>query len=269
MKITQIFIITFLLFTASACDSPNQSMPEESKIKETVNDMEMTAKTSATLDKSDEMAKISYAIGANSGVFLVRNLSDFETWEMNIDLELIKAGFLDSLEKKSQMNEQEIQTVLMALQETIKTKVDEIDKQQAAVTAESNKLFLDTNAAKEGVMKTASGIQYRILAAGDGKIPVATDTVKVNYKGTLISGEEFDSSYKRGEPAQFPLNGVIPGWIEGLQLIKVGGKIELVLPPELAYGPRKTPAIPANSVLIFEVELLEIIQPEVEKTESK
>ncbi|MCP4271416.1 MAG: hypothetical protein GY781_05535 [Gammaproteobacteria bacterium] len=166
------------------------------------------------------------------------------------------------------MSETEIQTVLLAFQETIKTKLAEIDQQQAKVTSEANKLYLDANAAKEGVKTTESGIQYRIITEGEGKNPAATDTVKVNYKGSLISGEEFDSSYKRGEPAEFPLNGVIPGWTEGLQLTQVGGKIELVLPPELAYGTRATPTIPANSVLVFEVELLEIKQAEEAKVDK-
>jgi len=118
------------------------------------------------------------------------------------------------------------------------------------------------------VKTTESGIQYRILTPGTGKNPLATDTVKVNYKGSLINGEEFDSSYKRGEPAEFALNGVIPGWTEGLQLIKVGGKIELVLPPELAYGTRALPSIPANSILVFEVELLEITQAKETKADK-
>jgi len=167
-----------------------------------------------------------------------------------------------------QMSEEEIQTVLLAFQETIKTKLAEIDKQQAEVASEANKLYLDANAAKDGVKTTESGIQYRILTPGTGKNPLATDTVKVNYKGSLINGEEFDSSYKRGEPAEFALNGVIPGWTEGLQLIKVGGKIELVLPPELAYGTRALPSIPANSILVFEVELLEITQAKETKADK-
>jgi len=254
MRIAQIFVISLLLLTAYGCNASSDSVPGE---KDTVSDTVTSDTTTVSLDKTDEMAKISYAMGANSGVFLARNLPEFEKWGMTINPELLKAGFLDTFENKSQMDEQEIQTVLLAFQETITAKLAEIDKEQAAVSSAANKLFLEENGAKEGVKTTASGIQYRILSAGEGNNPVATDTVKVNYKGTLVNGEEFDSSYKRGEPAQFPLDGVIPGWTEGLQLIK----IELVLPSELAYGSRETASIPANSILIFEVELLEIVQP--------
>jgi len=194
MRTTQFFIFTLILFVISACDSSNVSTPGENKKNTPVED---AANSSTTLDKTNEMAKISYAMGANSGVFLARNLPEFENWGMSIDVELIKTGFLDSLDKKSQMNEDEIKTVLLAFQETIKTKLAEIDKQQAEVSSEANKLFLDANKAKEGVKTTASGIQYRILEAGNGKAPAATDTVKVNYKGTLVNGEEFDSSCKR------------------------------------------------------------------------
>ncbi len=260
MKIRHIITITLLFFTLAACGSSEDSMPADPKIKTTESKPEVAE--TANLDKSNEMAKIAYAMGANSGVFLAKNLPEFKNWGMDLDAELIKTGFIDSLDQKSQMSEEEIQTVLLAFQETIKTKLAEIAEQQAEAASETNKLFLDTNAAKEGVKTTESGIQYRIITEGEGKNPAPTDTVKVNYKGSLISGEEFDSSYKRGEPTEFALNGVIPGWTEGLQLIKEGGKIELVLPPELAYGTRKLPSIPANSVLVFEVELLEIKQAE-------
>ncbi len=266
MKINNIITITLLFFTLAACGASEDPMPADPKANTTESKPE--AADTATLDKSSEMAKIAYAMGANSGVFLAKNLPEFENWGMELDAALIKAGFLDSLDHKSQMSEEEIQTVLLAFQETIKTKLAEIDQQQAEAASEANKLYLDANAAKEGVKTTESGIQYRIITEGAGKNPAATDTVKVNYKGSLVSGEEFDSSYKRGEPAEFPLNGVIPGWTEGLQLIKEGGKIELVLPPELAYGTRATPSIPANSVLVFEVELLEIKQAEEAKVEK-
>jgi len=126
---------------------------------------------------------------------------------------------------------------------------------------------MDANAKKEGVKVTESGIQYRIIEAGTGATPTATDTVSAHYRGTLVNGKEFDNSYTRNKPEQFALNGVIKGWTEGLQLIKEGGKIELVLPPELAYGSRAIPQIPANSVLVFEVELLKVIKPEVKAAE--
>ncbi len=119
--------------------------------------------------------------------------------------------------------------------------------------------FLAENAKKEGVKTTASGLQYKALKEGTGPKPKATDTVTVNYRGTFIDGKEFDSSYKRNQPATFPLNGVIKGWTEGLQLMPVGSKYMFYIPPALAYGERGYPgAVPPNSVLIFEVELLSI-----------
>ena len=125
------------------------------------------------------------------------------------------------------------------------------------------KAYLAANAKKPGVTTTASGLQYQILTAGTGKTPVAGDTVTVHYKGTLVDGTEFDSSYKRGQPASFPLNGVIPGWTEALQLMKVGSKAQLVIPPELAYGSNGPLA---NQVLLFDVELLGAMATPVEST---
>jgi FKBP-type peptidyl-prolyl cis-trans isomerase FkpA len=118
--------------------------------------------------------------------------------------------------------------------------------------------YLADNAKKEGVTVTESGLQYEVMVQGDGDMPVATDVVKVHYKGTLLDGTEFDSSYSRDEPTTFPLNRVIAGWTEGLQLMPVGSKYKFTIPSELAYGDRDLGKIPANSTLIFDVELLEI-----------
>jgi FKBP-type peptidyl-prolyl cis-trans isomerase len=130
----------------------------------------------------------------------------------------------------------------------------------AETPAEKGAAFLKANASKEGVETTASGLQYKVLKEGTGKSPKATDTVKVHYRGTLLDGKEFDSSYKRGEPIEFPLNRVIPGWTEGVQLAKEGGKIELYIPSKLAYGESGTPGGPIgpNETLIFEIELIQV-----------
>lgn len=125
---------------------------------------------------------------------------------------------------------------------------------------EKGEAFLKENATKEGVKTLPSGLQYKHIKEGDGKSPKATDTVKVHYRGTLIDGTEFDSSYKRNEPIEFPLNGVIKGWTEGVQLMKEGGKIMLFIPSDLAYGERGAGGvIPPNATLVFEIELLKVM----------
>ncbi len=130
----------------------------------------------------------------------------------------------------------------------------------AETPIEKGEKYLAENAKTDGVKTTASGLQYKVLKEGEGKSPQATDTVSVHYRGTLLNGTEFDSSIKRGEPAEFPLNRVIPGWTEGVQLMKVGSKYQFTIPPKLAYGERGTPGGPIgpNETLIFEVELLKI-----------
>jgi len=145
---------------------------------------------------------------------------------------------------------------------TLESKVKKLEEDANMAienAAAAGKAYLATNGKKEGVNTTSTGLQYRVITEGDGASPKATDRVTVHYSGKLIDGTEFDSSYKRNSPATFPLNGVIPGWTEGLQLMKVGGKSELVIPSELGYGARGAPgAIPPHSTLIFEVELIKI-----------
>lgn len=192
--------------------------------------------------------KVSYAIGQQIG-------RQIKAQGMEVDVDVLGASIKDAIEgKESRLKPEEMQAAMMKSQEAAMAKQAEASK----ANLEKGTKFLEENKAKPGIKTTASGLQYEVITEGKGKSPTEKDTVKVHYKGTLIDGTEFDSSYKRGEPAEFPLVGVIKGWTEGLQLMKVGGKNRLFVPSELAYGPQGRPGIPGSSVLVFEVELLEI-----------
>lgn len=211
--------------------------------------------------ETDEQ-KQSYAIGSNMGNFLQQNLEQQEEMGITFDKELIVKGFIASIQEKGQLTEEEVQAAL----ETLKTRTEEAMQAKAEADAEEAKekgqAYLAENAKREGVTVTESGLQYEVLEAGEGESPKAVDTVKVHYKGTLLDGTEFDSSYSRGEPAVFPLNRVIAGWTEGVQLMKEGAKYKFHIPSDLAYGARAAGKIPSHSTLVFEVELLEVMKAE-------
>jgi FKBP-type peptidyl-prolyl cis-trans isomerase FklB len=199
----------------------------------------------------DQKDKVSYSIGMNIGSNLSRQ-------KVDINPDILAAGIKDALAGKPQLTQDQVKEVMTQFEKDME------QKQKAA--GEKNKAdgakFLEDNKKKEGVKTTASGLQYKVLKEGTGPQPKATDMVTVNYRGTLIDGTEFDSSYKRGQPATFPLNGVIKGWTEGLQLMKTGSKYQFFVPSNLAYGERSVgPDIASNATLIFEVELMEVKPP--------
>jgi len=198
--------------------------------------------------------KSSYAIGMDMGNSLKRNSID-------VDPDILAQAIKDVLKgKKLLMTEQEARATMTGLQKELQGKQQEKMKVQGEKNKNEGEAYLTANKKKDGVKTLPSGLQYTVLAEGKGKSPKATDTVSVNYKGSLIDGTEFDSSYKRGEPATFPVGGVIKGWTEALQLMKEGAKWRLVIPADLAYGPQGTQGGPIgpNAVLIFEVELISI-----------
>lgn len=177
----------------------------------------------------------------------------------DLDLDTFEQGFRDGYEgKDSALTQEQMQEVLMTYQKEQEEKF----VQEMQTKAEENKAkgvaFLAENAKKEGVKVTDTGLQYEVLEAGTGKSPKATDVVEVNYEGKLIDGTVFDSSYERGEPIEFPLNQVIAGWTEGLQMMKEGGKYLFYIPSDIAYGEAGNSGIEPNSTLIFTVELLEV-----------
>ncbi|HAK07310.1 MAG TPA: hypothetical protein DCO65_08625 [Spartobacteria bacterium] len=196
----------------------------------------------------DTKDKVSYSIGLNIGFNLKKQ-------NVSINPDTFALGVKDALAGKPQMTEEQVKETMTAFEKEM------IDKQKSAgvKNGADGEKFLAENKKKEGVKTTASGLQYKVIKEGTGAQPKETDTVVANYRGTLIDGTEFDSSYKRGQPATFPVSGVIKGWTEALQMMKVGSKYQLFIPASLAYGERAMGAdIGPNSTLIFEVELVGI-----------
>ena len=212
-----------------------------------------TGSTNAAIKLDTDKNKASYSIGVQLG-------SQIAKIKEMVNEDAILNGFNDSLSgKETQLTTEEMKTAMETFQQTMM----EAQKAKQLEQAESGKAegdkFLTENKTKEGVKVTDSGLQYKVITAGTGATPTATDTVVTHYTGTLIDGKVFDSSLKRNAPATFPVNGVIKGWTEALQLMKVGSKWQLVIPSELAYGARGAgQSIGPNQVLIFEIELLEI-----------
>jgi FKBP-type peptidyl-prolyl cis-trans isomerase len=197
--------------------------------------------------------KRSYAIGVDIGNMLSRQPVD-------MDVDSFLKGAQDVLNKKKLLlTDEELKDILTVLQKEMAAKQDERMKGLAEKNKKDGESFLAENKKKEGVKTLPSGLQYKVIKEGTGKTPKVTDTVTTNYRGTVIDGTEFDSSYKRGQPTTFPVNGVIRGWTEALQLMKTGSKWQLFVPSDLAYGERGAgPQIGPNAVLIFEVELLSV-----------
>ena len=195
----------------------------------------------------DEASRFSYSLGVQIG-------SDLKTLK-GLDFEIFVSGFKDGMTgAQAKINEAERMQVIQSYQMKAM-------QQLSQENLEAGSAFLAENKSKPGVKSTASGLQYKVVKAGTGATPSASDTVSVHYRGTLINGEEFDSSFSRGQPATFPVGGVIKGWTEALQMMKVGAKWQLFIPANLAYGPRgPSPKIGPNSTLIFDVELLDVVK---------
>jgi len=213
-----------------------------------------TSMAQTNLDLKDPKTRASYAIGVD----IARNVkkAPFE-----VDVKALAAGLTDGFGDKQALTEAEQREAIMALQKQAAEKAQASQKVAGEKSRKEGQDFMAANGKKAGVKTTASGLQYEVLKAGDGKgkSPKATDSVKVHYHGTLIDGKVFDSSVERKEPISFPLNGVIPGWTEGLQLMKEGDKFKFVIPADLAYGDRGAGEdIAPGSTLIFEVELLAV-----------
>jgi FKBP-type peptidyl-prolyl cis-trans isomerase len=197
---------------------------------------------------STDKEKASYGVGMNVG-------KRFKPEAIDIDLEAFIRGIRDSISgAQPAVPEAEVEKAL----EVLRKEMTEKATQQSAKYKKEGEEFLAKNKGEKSVTTLPSGLQYIVLKEGTGPMPKATDTVRVHYRGTLLDGTEFDSSYKRNEPAEFPVGGVIKGWVEALQKMKVGSKWKLFIPSDLAYGENGNGQIPPNATLVFEVELLEI-----------
>lgn len=197
--------------------------------------------------------KVSYSIGLGIG-------KNMRGQSLDIDPDILTKGLKDGFSgSKPLLTEEEAREIVSAFQKEMMAKQQERAKASAEKNKNEGETFLAENKKKEGIITLPSGLQYKVMKDGTGKTPKATDSVTVNYRGTLIDGTEFDSSYKRGQPATFPVSGVIKGWTEALQLMKVGSKYKLFIPSDLAYGDRGAgPRIGPNQVLIFDIELISI-----------
>lgn len=234
VSIYSVLAALIFIFATSACESPRGS---------------------AEASLETELDSISYSLGFFNGQNLATQGVD------SIDLENFLAGLDRAIsEEESDIDQAAMQGLMQRYQQQIRQQQQAEQQELASENIEAGQEFLEENAQKEGVMVTESGLQYRVIEEGSGESPTAEDRVEVHYRGTLLSGEEFDSSYSRNETTTFPLNRVIPGWTEGLQLMSEGATYEFYIPSELAYGNNPPPgsSIEPGSVLIFEVELIDV-----------
>jgi FKBP-type peptidyl-prolyl cis-trans isomerase len=244
---------------AAAPQTPSASSPQAPPAKTTpkppaAKTGSTTPRTPAVLTLKTQKDKASYAIGLNIGKSMKKDAVD-------IDPSILLRGLKDGLAGgKPLLTDDEARASMVALQADLRKKQEEKMLVQGEANKKTGETFLAENKTKDGVVTLPSGLQYKVLTEGTGPKPKATDTVVCNYKGTLLDNTEFDSSYKRGQPATFPVSGVIKGWTEALQLMSVGSKWQLFIPSELAYGARGGPGggIGPNATLVFEVELMSI-----------
>ncbi len=211
------------------------------------------AKSEENLVLKSQKDKISYIIGMD----IAKNL---QKGSIDIDPDILAKGIKDAFSGgKPLLTEQEIRETTAIFQRELTAKQEEMAKRMGEKNKKEGEAFLAENKNREGVKTLPSGLQYKVIKEGTGKKPKLADTVTTDYRGTLIDGTEFDSSYRRGKPASFPVNGVIPGWTEALQLMGVGAKWQLFIPPNLAYGERGAGRdIGPNATLVYEIELISI-----------
>jgi FKBP-type peptidyl-prolyl cis-trans isomerase len=263
MKLSHLAVFTMSLFAATHVIADESAGPAKSMATTTP-----ATEASSAMPQLSKEDKLSYSVGFNVGKSLKQQ-------DIKINVDLLTKGIKESLagQDTTLLSAEQVSQTLMEFQKERLAKQVEEFKQKTEANTKAGQEFMEQNKKKEGVVTLASGLQYKVLKSGTegGKKPKSGDTVTTNYKGTLLDGTEFDSSYKRGEPTSFPVEGVIAGWTEALQLMKEGDKWQLFVPPELAYGARGTPdgKIGPNQTLIFEVELISVADAkDVKKAED-
>lgn len=231
---------------------------EEAPKVETAPAEQVQAEAGKTVHFKTEDDKAAYAIGVSFANYLSTSIDKPSEIGIDLNKELVLKGIEHVFAGNPEMSEEDTRAALESLDKRVSEKMQAQAAEKSAAAKKAGDDFRANFEKQEGVKKTESGLLYQVMSKAEGESPKDTDTVEVHYKGTLIDGTQFDSSYDRGQPATFPLNRVIPGWTEGVQLMQVGSKYKFVIPSELAYGAQDTPTIPANSTLVFEVELLSI-----------
>lgn len=257
-----LFKVTLLATTMAL--TLNTSAAFAAETAKTTKAADAAATTNSAFKNDDQQS--AYALGASLGRYMDNSLKEQEKLGIKLDKDQLIAGVQDAFASKSKLTDEEIEKTLQGFEARVKASAQAKMEQDAKENADKGAKYREIFAKEKDVKKTASGLLYKVEKAGTGEAPKDSDTVVVNYKGALAevtngklaAGTEFDNSYKRGEPLSFRLDGVIPGWTEGLKQIKKGGKVTLVIPPELAYGKTGVPGIPANSTLVFDVELLDV-----------
>ncbi|WP_127959876.1 FKBP-type peptidyl-prolyl cis-trans isomerase [Serratia microhaemolytica] len=216
------------------------------------------SKPAAASKFKSEDEQAAYALGASLGLYMENSLKEQEKLGIKLSKNQLLAGVQDVFGGKNKLTNEEIESALQSFETRVRTAAQAKMDLEAKENETKGAKYAENFAKEKGVKKTESGLLYKVEKEGSGVAPQEADTITVNYKGSLIDGTVFDSSYERGEPLRFRMDSVIPGWTEGLKYIKKGGKIQLVIPPELAYGKANVPGIPVNSTLVFDIELIEV-----------
>ena len=257
-SIFKVSLLAVTVVLAVGCQKEESKTASKAAAPATEQSQAATASKSTPAQFKSEDDKAAYAIGVSFANYLGESIEKPNQMGIKLTKDEVLKGIEDAFAGKAKLNQEETRTALESLDKRVTVKMQEKAKASAESNLKAGEEFQAKFAKEKGVTKTASGLLYKVITEGKGAKPVATDIVEVNYTGKLIDGTKFDSSYDRGKPVSFPLDKVIPGWTEGLQLMPAGSKFEFVIPAKLAYGPQATGHIPANSTLVFDVELIKV-----------